>query len=361
LSRLQLLKTLAPGFLPLIIFIGADALWGSRVGLAVAVLSGIIELAIAYVREKMLDRFVLLDTGLIVLLGSVSILMKTDIFFRLKPALVELIFCAILGISIYSPVNVIALMSRRYLKTIVLTREQLAPMMRSMKVMFFLFLGHTLLIVYAALAMSVKAWGFISGGLFYLLFGAYFLLEWGRGRITVRRQRKLLADEERFDIVDLEGKVLGQAPRSVCHSRPGFLHQVVHLHVINAEDQIFLQKRSLTKHIQPGKWDTAVGGHVTSGENIESALKREAEEELGLNNFKALAMARYLWETDIESELVYMFVSRTDQSLRLNRQEIDEGKFWKIKKIKATLGKNILTPNFEFEFAILLERFFKDS
>jgi isopentenyldiphosphate isomerase len=117
----------------------------------------------------------------------------------------------------------------------------------------------------------------------------------------------------------------------------------------------------LTKHIQPGKWDTAVGGHVTSGENIESALKREAEEELGLNNFKALAMARYLWETDIESELVYMFVSRTDQSLRLNRQEIDEGKFWKIKKIKATLGKNILTPNFEFEFAILLERFFKDS
>jgi intracellular septation protein A len=192
LSRLQLLKTLAPGFLPLIIFIGADALWGSRVGLAVAVLSGIIELAIAYVREKMLDRFVLLDTGLIVLLGSVSILMKTDIFFRLKPALVELIFCAILGISIYSPVNVIALMSRRYLKTIVLTREQLAPMMRSMKVMFFLFLGHTLLIVYAALAMSVKAWGFISGGLFYLLFGAYFLLEWGRGRITVRRQRKIL-------------------------------------------------------------------------------------------------------------------------------------------------------------------------
>ena len=358
MNRLQLLKTLAPGFLPLIVFISADALWGSRVGLAVAVLSGIIELAVAYVREKLLDRFVLLDTGLIVLLGGVSLLLKTDIFFRLKPALVELIFCIILGISVYSPVNIIALMSRRYLKNIVLTQEQLAPLMRGMKTMFFIFLGHTVLIVYAALAMSVQAWGFISGGLFYLLFAAYFLLEWVRAKLKKNRPA---ASEEWFDIVDNEGRVLGKAPRSVCHSRPGLLHQVVHLHVINSEDQVFLQKRSLTKHIQPGKWDTAVGGHVQSGENIESALKREAEEELGLGSFKALALARYLWESDIESELVYMFVTRSDQPLRLNRQEMDEGKFWKIKKIKSTLTKQILTPNFEFEFAILLKQFFKES
>jgi len=397
LNRLQLLKTLAPGFLPLLVFIAADALWGTEIGLAVAVASGIIELAVAYVREKLLDRFILLDTGLIVLLGSVSLLLKTDIFFRLKPALVELIFCIILGISVYSPVNIIALMSRRYLKNIVLTQEQMAPMMRSMKAMFFIFLGHTGLIVYAALAMSVQAWGFISGGLFYLLFAAYFLLEWGRKSCTNHpptladmdcqsrlgdctnhpptladmdcqsrfgsnnNHPPIVANEECFDIVDREGKVCGKAPRSICHSRPGFLHQVVHLHVINSEDQIFLQKRSLRKHIQPGKWDTAMGGHVQSGENIESALKREAEEELGLDSFKSLALARYLWETAIESELVYMFVTRSDQPLRLNRQEIDEGKFWKIKKIKAALAKNILTPNFEFEFAILLKQFFKES
>lgn len=361
MNRLQLLKTLAPGFLPLLIFIGADALWGSRVGLAVAVLFGISELVVSYVREKLLDRFILLDTGLIVLLGGVSLLLKTDIFFRLKPALVELIFCAILGISLYSPINIIALMSRRYLKNIVMTKEQMAPMMRSMKVMFFIFLGHTGLIVYAALAMSVQAWGFISGGLFYLLFAAYFLLEWGRNRLKLKRLRKQSANEECFDLVDGEGKVVGKAPRSVCHSRPGLLHQVVHLHVINSEDQIFLQKRALTKQIQPGKWDTAVGGHIASGENIESALKREAEEELGLANFKALGLARYLWETDIESELVYMFVTRSDQPPCINRVEIDEGKFWKIKKIKAALGKDILTPNFEFEFAILLKQLFKET
>ncbi|MEI6613644.1 MAG: NUDIX domain-containing protein [Chrysiogenales bacterium] len=361
MNRLQLLKTLAPGFLPLIVFIGADALWGTKVGLLVAIASGLIELGVSYAREKIWDRFVLLDTLLIVGMGGISLLLENDIFFRLKPAIVELVFCLVLAVSVYSPVNVILAMSRRYLKGVELGEEQARAMTHSMKTLFFIFLAHTALIIYAAFAMSAAAWGFISGGLFYILFAVYFLVEWLRNRRRARLVLAAHAAEEWFDIVDAEGKVCGKAPRSICHSGPGLLHQVVHLHVINAEDQIFLQKRSLKKQIQPGKWDTAVGGHVQSGENIESALKREAEEELGLNSFKALALARYLWESAIESELVYMFVTRTDQPPRLNRQEIDEGKFWKIKKIKAALAKNILTPNFEFEFAILLKNIFKES
>jgi isopentenyldiphosphate isomerase/intracellular septation protein A len=361
LNRLQLLKALAPGFLPLIVFIIADSIWGTRVGLYVAVLSGIGELAVSYFREKRLDRFVLLDTGLIVLLGSLSLLMKTDVFFRLKPALVELIFCVILGISVYSPVNIMLLMSRRYLKNLTLGGEQVKAMMKSMKAMFFIFSGHTLLIVYASLAMSVRAWGFISGGLFYLLFAGYFLLEWGRNKFRLGKREDLAADEEYFDVVDAEGRVIGQAPRSVCHSRPGFLHQVVHLHVVNSANQIFLQKRSMTKQIQPGKWDTAVGGHVQSGERIEDGLKREAGEELGLADFRAVPVGRYVWETSIESELVHMFLCRDDRVTGLNAEEMDDGRFWELKNIKAALGRGILTPNFEFEFSILLKQFFRES
>jgi intracellular septation protein A len=115
LSRLQLLKALAPGFLPLLVFIAADALWGTRVGLLVAVASGIVELALSYARERTWDRFVLLDTLLIVAMGGVSLLLDNDLFFRLKPAVVELVFCLVLGVSVYSPVNVMQAMSRRYL------------------------------------------------------------------------------------------------------------------------------------------------------------------------------------------------------------------------------------------------------
>lgn len=357
MNRLQLLKTLAPGFLPLVVYIIADALWGTKVGLAVAVVSGFVELAVSYARERTWDRFILYDTLLIVLMGGVSLLLDNDIFFKLKPALVELVFCLLLGISVYSPVNIMLAMSRRYLKGLAMGEEQARAMARSMKALLVIMLGHTVLVVYAAFALPLRAWGFISGGLFYILFGVYFIVEWARGRRKKLQQQKMHAGEEWFDLVDGEGRVVGKAPRSVCHSRPGFLHPVVHLHVVNARDQIFLQKRSLNKQIQPGKWDTAVGGHAQSGETIESALRREAEEELGLVDFKAMPLARYLWDSECESELVYMFVARSEGPLRLNPQEMDKGVFWSIKKIKAALGKGVLTPNFEFEFPILLENF----
>ncbi|TFG80491.1 MAG: NUDIX domain-containing protein [Chrysiogenales bacterium] len=213
--------------------------------------------------------------------------------------------------------------------------------------------------------MSAAAWGFISGGLFYILFAAYFLVEWLRKRRKARRSAAAAAsqyaDEEWFDIVDVEGKVRGKAPRSLCHSSQDLLHPVVHLHVLDSRDRLFLQKRSLRKQIQPGKWDTAVGGHLSSGETVEAALKREAEEELGLSDFKAVPVARYVWKSDVESELVYMFFTRSDRTPRINREEISEGKFWKISKIKESRSKGILTPNFEFEFDILLKQLFKEG
>ena len=41
----------------------------------------------------------------------------------------------------------------------------------------------------------------------------------------------------------------------------------------------------MNKDIQPGKWDTAVGGHVDYGESVEDALFRETREELGITDF----------------------------------------------------------------------------
>jgi isopentenyldiphosphate isomerase/intracellular septation protein A len=364
LNRLQLLKVLAPGFLPLLVFIAADALWGTTVGLAVAVAAGIVELGVSRVRDKSWDRFVLLDTLLITAMGGVSLLLANDIFFRLKPAVIELIFCLVLGVSVYTPANVMLAMTKRYLRGMEISAEQARAMTRSMKGLFYLLLAHTALIVYAAFAMSAAAWGFVSGGLFYILFAAYFLVEWLNGRRRARRDQAAMAQhagEEWFDLVDAEGRVTGRAPRSVCHSRKGLLHPVVHLHVLDGRDRLFLQKRSLAKEIQPGKWDTAVGGHVRSGETVEQALKRETAEETGLEDLKAQPLARYVWESGVESELVFMFVARSRQEPRVDPAESSEGRFWKIAKVREAIGKGLLTPNLEFEFPILMKLIFGEK
>ncbi len=359
MNKLNLLKSLAPGFLPLIIFVVADSIWGVKVGLIVAIISGIIELIFSYIKEKIVDKFILLDVGMIVALGVVSIIFNNPIYFKLKPAFIEMIFCVLLGVSAFSSINIMYAMSKRYMKNIEFNEKQLTQMKKSLKGLFFIFLIHTGLIIYSAFFMSEGAWAFISGGLFYMFFALFFIFEVLKNRLNQKNRVNKYKDEEWFDIVDQSGKIKGRAPRSICHSNPEMMHPVVHLHIIDSRDRIFLQKRSIKKQIQPEKWDTAIGGHVLSGENIEDALKREAEEELGLTGFKASFIAKYVWKTEIESELAFMFYSKYENKITINKEEIDDGRFWKIKKIKESVGKDIFTPNFEFEFEILLKEIFK--
>jgi NADH pyrophosphatase NudC (nudix superfamily) len=114
----------------------------------------------------------------------------------------------------------------------------------------------------------------------------------------------------------------------------------------------------LNKLVQPGKWDTAVGGHISFGETLETALKREAWEEIGLQNFSAKLVKTYRWDSEIESELVYVFVSYDFKSIHLHSEEVEEGKFWTLKQIDSSMGKELFTPNFEYEYELLRKQIF---
>lgn len=351
MNRTQLLKKLLPGFIPLFVFIAADEIWGTKVGVFVAVGSGVVELLLVGFKEKRFDKFILFDTLLLVILGAVSIWLDNDIFFKLKPGLIELILVAVLAVSAFSSVNIIGLMGQRYLKDTSFNDAQMAQMRKSLKYLFYIFSVHTLLVFYATFFMSKGAWAFISGGLFYILFGVYFLFE----MYLQRKKQKKLSIEEWVPLIDEKGKVIGQAPRSQVHNGSKLLHPVVHLHVINRNKAILLQKRPGSKLIQPGKWDTAVGGHISVGETLDQALKREAFEEIGLKDFSAKMRKIYKWESDIETELVYLFTTYDYKNFRVHSDEVDEARFFTKKQIENNLGKNIFTPNFEQEFQLLKE------
>lgn len=161
--------------------------------------------------------------------------------------------------------------------------------------------------------------------------------------------------EEIFPIVDEEGNIIGRATRGECHNGSKLLHPVVHLHLFDSEGRIYLQQRPLWKDIQPGKWDTAVGGHVDYGETIENALLREVNEELGLTDIKPYFLQRYIFESEREKELVHVFSTIYDGEI-MPSDELDGGRFWSIEEILTTIGKEILTPNFEKEYIQVFEK-----
>ena len=154
--------------------------------------------------------------------------------------------------------------------------------------------------------------------------------------------------QELFPIVDEEGNITGAATRGECHNGSRLLHPVVHLHVFNSKGELYLQTRPAWKEIQPGKWDTAVGGHVDLGENIEMALRREVEEELGITDFTPETITQYLYDSQKERELVFVHKTVYDGAITPS-PETDGGRFWSIAEIKENLGKGIFTPNFESE------------
>lgn len=156
--------------------------------------------------------------------------------------------------------------------------------------------------------------------------------------------------EELFPIVDEEGRVVGKATRGECHDGSRLLHPVVHLHVFNTKGELYLQKRPEWKDIQPGKWDTAVGGHIDLGETPEEALVREVREELGITAFTPQQLAMYVFESQRERELVYVYRTVYDDEIRPSEAELDGGRFWTMDEIRAAIGQGILTPNFESEF-----------
>lgn len=162
-----------------------------------------------------------------------------------------------------------------------------------------------------------------------------------------------MSHTEFFPIVTEGGEVIGRESRAYCHSGSFVLHPVVHLHVLNSAGALYLQKRAENKDVQPGKWDTSVGGHVDYGETVEQALLREVREELGIVNFEPVFMLRYKFTSDVECELVNSFYTVYDGEINPDPGEISEGRFWTFSEITEAMGKGIFTPNFESEFTRL--------
>jgi isopentenyldiphosphate isomerase/intracellular septation protein A len=360
MNPMLLLKSLLPGLLPLVVFVGADAFFGEKIGLAVGIGMGVIEFAYTLVRRKKADPFILGDTLLLAVAGGLSYFLDDAIFFMLKPAIIELVLAAAMGAMLALPAAYLKGYVARQLRGVSIPDAALPRMKKSLGAMTAVIVAHAAFTAYAAFALSKAAWGFVSGGLLYILFAAYALWTFASAKLAARRAAAAGVGEEMLPLVDEEGKVLGVASRRECHKGPGKLHPVVHLQVVDGRGSIYLQKRADDKDTQPGKWDSSVGGHVSAGEDLDTALSRELREELGVtmlalesSGARVEPILRYRWDSEVESELVFSYIVTYGGPFSPDPKEVSEGRFWSFAEIRDNLGKGLLTPNFEHEFRLI--------
>lgn len=86
--------------------------------------------------------------------------------------------------------------------------------------------------------------------------------------------------DELLDVIG-EGQRLAVIERAAM--RPlGLLTRAVHLNAWTPDGKIWIARRALDKHTDPGMWDTLVGGLVAAGEDLDVSLLRESDEEAGI-------------------------------------------------------------------------------
>ena len=170
-----------------------------------------------------------------------------------------------------------------------------------------------------------------------------------------RRPPVELPQQELFCVVDEHDEVIGVAPRGECHGNPLLIHRVAHVLVFTPAGELLLQKRAPSKDIQPGKWDTSVGGHLRPGEDYRSAAYREMAEELGIPHTVELEfLYKYELRNSVESENVATYRCVFGGRVDFERREISQVRPWSLAQIERCLGSGIFTANFEQEFACYL-------
>lgn len=173
------------------------------------------------------------------------------------------------------------------------------------------------------------------------------------------KERELVvqdSDTESFPVVDEDGNVIGRISRTEAHDGTMKLHPVVHLHVFNSKGELYLQHRAAWKTVQPDKWDTATGGHIDYGETIYESLAREVYEEIGLapDKYTPTFLKKYVYQSAIEKELVYIFTTIYDGEPHPSETETSGGRFWSMQEIKDNIDKNVFTPMFEKEIVSII-------
>jgi isopentenyldiphosphate isomerase/intracellular septation protein A len=342
----QLFNQLIPGLVPILIFVVIDEFLGTKAGILAALIFGAIQLIYYKIKEGRVEKFVLIDTLLIIIMGLTSILLNNDHFFKLKPVIIETILLAILGVSAFSKYNYLLSMTQRMASnSIDLKGDQINQMQIQLRILFFIVLFHSILSVYATYYLSTQLWAFITTFLLYILLGIFFIIQFGYQYFKNK-------NVEFLPVVNEEGKIMGKASRQECHRNPNLMYPVVRLHLFNQEGKLLLQKRHQKSDIEPNKWDASVAGHVHFNESIENALIRECQEELNhtLTDFQLIQKRIYRGKS---TALMFIFVGQINQLPRYNPKEVTEVGFFTLTEVNNLIKGQVTTQGLIEEYDTL--------
>lgn len=134
------------------------------------------------------------------------------------------------------------------------------------------------------------------------------------------------SESEALILVDSSDVVVGHLDKSAAHDGDGVLHRAFSLFIFNSEGQLLLQQRAPGKRLWPEFWSNSCCSHPRRGEEMDEAVHRRLEQELGMT-----AALQYTYKFEYrapfgdlgtEHELCWVYVGQTDSEPVINTTEI---------------------------------------
>ncbi|MFC1523852.1 NUDIX hydrolase YfcD [Thermodesulfobacteriota bacterium] len=152
------------------------------------------------------------------------------------------------------------------------------------------------------------------------------------------------SDHEIITIVDEQNRVIDAVPRHEMRAK-GLIHRATYILVFNSAEQLFVQKRTLTKDIYPGHYDIAAGGVVLAGESYEVSARRELAEELGIDGVDLQILFDTFYDGDDNKVWGRVFSCNYDGRMVLQEEEVESGQFMSLKEVHELAEHQPFTPD----------------
>jgi isopentenyl-diphosphate delta-isomerase len=173
------------------------------------------------------------------------------------------------------------------------------------------------------------------------------------------RHRIVSSDEEQLILVDSADREIGTSSKSDCHDGDGILHRAFSLFVFNRDGALLLQQRHADKRLWPLFWSNSCCSHPRAGEEMDLAVGRRLEQELGLRAaltflYKFEYTARF-GAAGTEHELCWVYAGTTASEPVINTTEIANWRWVAPAALDAELATSPegFTPWFKLEWHAL--------
>jgi 8-oxo-dGTP pyrophosphatase MutT (NUDIX family) len=152
------------------------------------------------------------------------------------------------------------------------------------------------------------------------------------------------AADEIVAIVDEHNTVVGAVPRREMRAKR-LPHRSTYILVFNSRDELYIQKRTMTKDVFPGYYDTAAGGVILAGESYEQGAERELEEEMGIRGVPLTLLFDFYFEDEHTRLWGRAFSCRYDGEVVLQAEEVESGAFASLADVLRRVETEPFTPD----------------